>query len=389
MPNQTGTSTILSGLACFGIGRVLGIPEFYLLGSVLVALVAFSVVWVQVLGRTTSATRTVAPHRIPHSASATITYELVTSGPVTAPLTHLTDEIEGVLRVSVAVGHFDPGEPYRARYRFRPDGRGPKAIGPLRLEWQDPFGIARFRRSSIADEEVLALPRIDDVRPPPQAGAKAQLLADKPQDSIAENGEDFSSLRPYHLGDDLRRVHWRTSARRDDLVVRLEHTPRHGRSLIVLDVRSIAADALRFEAMVSAAASIVSACRKRGDMIRLLFTDGTLLEALDKSTFDSMIDELALVQQHENSRIHLSLATSVANCESAVLIVADNAVSLIESLYRSGDRRRNTITVTFASSRDRSSMVAAQAVGAVSIDHDQSFALAWNHSRFDRRRAKS
>jgi uncharacterized protein (DUF58 family) len=76
------------------------------------------------------------------------------------------------------------------------------------------------------------------------------------------------------LGDDLRRVHWPSTARHDALMVRQDELPWQGRVTILLDVRHRTHDVDSLEAAVSAAASVVTACWNRRDLVRVVTTDG-------------------------------------------------------------------------------------------------------------------
>src|SRR5947209_9048920 len=78
--------------------------------------------------------------------------------------------------------------------------------------------------------------------------------------SIATAGEDDAATREYRLGDDLRRIHWRSTARRGELMVRREEQPWQSRAVLLLDCRQSAHQGdgplSSFEWSVSAAASI-------------------------------------------------------------------------------------------------------------------------------------
>jgi len=51
-------------------------------------------------------------------------------------------------------------------------------------------------------------------------------------------GEDFFTLREYQVGDDLRKVHWPSSAKRDELMIRQLEVPWQARALVLLDQRA-------------------------------------------------------------------------------------------------------------------------------------------------------
>ena len=78
--------------------------------------------------------------------------------------------------------------------------------------------------------------------------------------SVATHGDDDVATREYRHGDDLRRIHWRTTARRGELTVRREEQPWQSRGAVLLDTRLIAhrgdGPASSLEWAISAAASI-------------------------------------------------------------------------------------------------------------------------------------
>ena len=58
--------------------------------------------------------------------------------------------------------------------------------------------------------------------------------------SVAVHGEDDAATREYRHGDDLRKVHWRSTARVGELMVRREEQPFQSRATVLLDSRTIA-----------------------------------------------------------------------------------------------------------------------------------------------------
>ena len=88
--------------------------------------------------------------------------------------------------------------------------------------------------------------------------------------SLGRGGEDFYALREYVVGDDLRRVHWPSTARHDDLMVRQDELPWQGRATVLVDVRASTNTAESLELVISAAASIVASSARRQDLVRLV-----------------------------------------------------------------------------------------------------------------------
>jgi uncharacterized protein (DUF58 family) len=127
--------------------------------------------------------------------------------------------------------------------------------------------------------EVVTLPRVD-----PTGRWTAGSVAAGGR--IGGTGEDDAGTRPYRLGDEFRRVHWRTTARTGELSVRREEQPRQGAVTLLLDTRASAwppgtARGLdagpaggSFETAVSAVASMAVALASAGTAVHLITLDG-------------------------------------------------------------------------------------------------------------------
>jgi uncharacterized protein (DUF58 family) len=125
--------------------------------------------------------------------------------------------------------------------------------------------------------------------------------------SLASAGEDDAGVREYRQGDDLRRVHWRSTARLDKVMVRREEQPWQARATLLLDSRSIAhggeGPASSFEWAVAATASVGVHLVRSGYHVRLLTDTGATIEggnpSFDGGSSDvegSLLDALAVLQ---------------------------------------------------------------------------------------------
>jgi uncharacterized protein (DUF58 family) len=169
-------------------------------------------------------------------------------------------------------------------YRLPGLGRGHYRVGPLRIRLSDPFRLIDLTRSFTATSEFVVAPVIDQlpaVEPP-----RSDELGDSAgSHSIGTHGADDQSTREYRVGDDLRKIHWRSSARTGSLMVRQEERPWRGQSTVLLDMRAGAHATAAgtyapaeydprlissFEWAVSAAASIGSHLLVRGRELTLL-----------------------------------------------------------------------------------------------------------------------
>ena len=90
-------------------------------------------------------------------------------------------------------------------------------------------------------------------------------------------GTEFDSLREYVVGDDVRSIDWRATARRDAVVVRTWQPERDRRLILVLDTGRTSAgrvgDAPRLDAAMDAALLLAALAARAGDRVDLLAGD--------------------------------------------------------------------------------------------------------------------
>jgi uncharacterized protein (DUF58 family) len=94
---------------------------------------------------------------------------------------------------------------------------------------------------------------------------------------VRGQGTEFDSLREYVIGDDVRSIDWRATARASDVMVRTWRPERDRRILLVLDTgRTSAArvgDAPRLDAAMDAALLLAALASRAGDRVDLLAFD--------------------------------------------------------------------------------------------------------------------
>jgi uncharacterized protein (DUF58 family) len=129
------------------------------------------------------------------------------------------------------------------RYELVPSRRGPRTFGAVTVRYPSPLGL-------VARQERVALEAHVDVYPDVHAARALELLRrqgrqDARLGSLRVRGGDteFERLRPYQVGDEIRHVDWRASARRDDLTVRQFQAESNQNVVFALDVgRSMRGD---------------------------------------------------------------------------------------------------------------------------------------------------
>jgi uncharacterized protein (DUF58 family) len=167
----------------------------------------------------------------------------------------------------------EPGERRAISYPVRSDVRGRYPIGPLTLTMTDPFGMGEHRRAFSVRDELVVTPTVVPL-PAINLSGDWNGTGDTRPRAFSAAGEDDVTTREYRHGDDLRRVHWRSTARRGDLMVRREEQPWQSRATLVLDRRRSAhrgdGTTSTFEWAVSAIASLAVHLAGRGYSIRMV-----------------------------------------------------------------------------------------------------------------------
>jgi uncharacterized protein (DUF58 family) len=261
-PTGRGLGLVLLGLAVAGLGTALGSPDLLTLGTLPVLLVLTSTLLLGVVDpgrgrRGLRARRTVHPDPVHVGQEAAVRVDVtVASGKPRGRLTDLR------LREQAAV-ELSGGRPLRAqvsrepravhlRYPVHATRRGRWGLGPLIVTRTDPFGVARVQAVLGTRDTVTVWPAVVDLPVP-----RALLVAEPEHAMIGARtpATDDAALREYRVGDDMRRVHWRSSARRGELVVRADE--RAGlRPVIVLLDQPAAGDELEWSISLAASAAL-------------------------------------------------------------------------------------------------------------------------------------
>lgn len=271
---RPGRAALLGALAFFGLGRTFGLVELYVVGAALVTLVAVALVRVLRARVCLEIGRSCSPTRIHAGGHTRVDLVVVNRGRISTPVLALHEPVTGTAGADVLVPAVPARSTERCAYRLATQRRGLIGVGPLEVVLTEPFGLAATRTTSAPRVELTVLPRIDDVAPPPLSPGRDPLAGRRVTARASSAGDEFRALRDYVIGDDLRRVHWAASARHQDLLVREDEIHWQARTTLVLDTRVPGSDPDAFETAVSAAASLLVASGKRGDLLRLVTTAG-------------------------------------------------------------------------------------------------------------------
>jgi uncharacterized protein (DUF58 family) len=153
-----------------------------------------------------------------------------------------------------------PGAQTTLRYLVRTASRGRYPIGPLHVHVADPLGMVDLDQTVPSTATILVTPRTEPLPQIPLTGRWAGAGDNRTRDLLGGGSPDVT-IREYRLGDDLRRIHWPSSARVDELMVRREEQQWQSRCTLLVDNRRIShrgygADS-SMETAVRAAASMM------------------------------------------------------------------------------------------------------------------------------------
>src|SRR3954454_6929652 len=223
--------------------------------------------------------RAVTPQLVAAGQPARVTLALTNEGRAPNGVLLMEDHVPYVLgtRPRFVVEGIGMGWKQTVTYQVRSDVRGHFEIGPMSVRVTDPFGLVERGRAFRTTVPLTVTPRTVPLSQIPLGGAWTGSGDNRPRAFAMGSAEDVT-VRDYRRGDDLRRVHWRSSARVGELMVRREEQPWESRATLFLDNRVIAhrgqGIASSLEAAVSAAASIAIHLSKRGFTVRLVTAAG-------------------------------------------------------------------------------------------------------------------
>ena len=365
-------------------GRVFGLPELYLLGATGVALVVGAVVLVRRPPPALDVERIIHPPRVPLGGRSRVELRITNRSLRRAPVATLHDPVAGTIGAKVSLAPLGPGDQQAASYRLPTERRGLVRVGPLEAQVTDAFGLVRRRFPVAGGAALTVLPAIENLGGLATGGGLDDPLAGIAHPILGSAGdEDFATLRPYVIGDDLRRVHWASSARSGDLLVRQDDPPWQGHLTVLLDAREERLDAERFELAVSAAASLVHTVAVRGDRVRLIITDGTDTGLLDaRAGRDTLLEHLAVIDRHPGGDLPEPARDGRARTGGLVLVTGTPTSADLARLAAQRPRfasvRLVAVDPSAVDGRERGIPPSpAAGVDLVLVDRDHTIGAAW------------
>jgi uncharacterized protein (DUF58 family) len=303
-----GRSFLAAAAAAALAAFILGEKDLLRVAILLAALPLLAAAYV---GRTRyrlACSRTLEPHRAQVGSSARVILRLQNLSRLPTGTMLLEDRLPYALgsRPRLVLERLGAHQASSVAYTVRADVRGRYEVGPLVVRLTDPFGLCELTRAFPSVDKLTVIPQVHPLQAIRLAGEFAGS-GDSRARSVAVHGEDDAATREYRNGDDLRRVHWRSTARVGELMVRREEQPWESRATVVLDTRAFAhrgeGPTASFEWAVSAAASIAVHLRHGGYKLRLVSDAGIDVDATEVDGDGPLLDQLADVRLAQRSDV--------------------------------------------------------------------------------------
>ncbi len=291
-----GRTLLVLALVMFGFGRIAGMRELIMMGAGLGVVLAIGAAAIWIRRGTVTVTRSIRPAVTVADRPVRVELGVRASGHLGVGPVLLTDEIPARIGNPVRLSLSAHRRERAVAYAFTPRLRGKYAIGPVTIEHTDPFGALRRTTKVRGSTPLLVYPSYDEINSLPTGAHRLGVIRHSP---LVGQGDEFYALRAYEEGDDLRKVHWPSSLRTGELVIRQEELLAEPRALIVLDTCASkhygSGAQASLEAAISAAASVgVLGVRKRM-RVAIVTPDGPLL-ATRRPTEHQVLEALATLR---------------------------------------------------------------------------------------------
>ncbi|MTD58094.1 DUF58 domain-containing protein, partial [Amycolatopsis pithecellobii] len=231
-----------------------------------------------------------------------------------------------------------PGHQRTITTTLRPTRRGERAAARVTVRSVGPLGLAARQGAHRVPWAVRVLPPFHSRRHLPARLARLQQLDGRQAALIRSPGTEFDSLREYVIGDDVRSIDWRATARAADIMVRTWRPERDRRVLLVLDTGRTSAgrvgDEPRLDAMLEAALLLATLASRAGDRVDLLAYDRQLRAKVTGGSLPELVHAMAPLEPSLLETDARGLAGEILSRQRSLVVVltALDAAPLEEGL---------------------------------------------------------
>jgi uncharacterized protein (DUF58 family) len=337
MITRQGWLVAIGSLACIIAARRLGTLELFLLGVIGFAVLAIAIAFVWLRRLRLEVSRELMPPRVHAGAPRRVDLSITTRGTRGTPVLRLRDAVTGTRGANLLIGPLEPNAGAQASYRLPTERRGIVEIGPMSLVVTDPFGLARATITGAGVSKLTVFPPVHRLTNLPPTGGADPHAGFERHRTLNRGGDEFYALRQFSIGDELRRVHWPSTARHDELMVRQDELPWQGRITVVVDntLGRLSPEALDIAATI--AASVLQHGHRKGNLVRVVTADGIDSGFTSgNAQLESLLEVLAVMQPESGASLRTALDNSATYRRhgGAVVITSELDTSGVAALQR-------------------------------------------------------
>jgi uncharacterized protein (DUF58 family) len=363
---RRGRAVLVLGIAVYVVAWIFGSKPLYPVASGLVLAVAVASAWVKLSSRPPRVSRHGAGREVLEGEDVRIDIEVRNASAVQPPTMVAVERVgtlpERTVELRGAQRRFVGG------YELRGIRRGRYAFAPIRLTVEDPFALARACIEKGEPEALVVYPRLVELPALfSEGGAHAQdgrrLLLRRP------TGFELHSVREHAEGESLRAVHWPSTARRGQLMVKeLEDAPRD-EVVVLLDADAAAIGGEAFEVAVRAAGSILRTHVRRGRRCALVVNSAgrPTQQVASEADWQRALEVLAAVEADGPTPVHALLQSEAGiaarSLELAVVTARVDPPLADRLVQRALSRRGASVVHVALDDRPEPQLLRLQTVG--------------------------
>jgi len=324
---RLGWGTVCAGVALVAGGVVARWGPLVVIGTALVALVVTTSAYVLRSPRL-ALERAIEPPRVEKGQPAIAVIRATNLSWRTLTAVTIEQRLGGML-FRAELPRLRRGEAGLRTYRLPTSRRGTYSVGPVEIPRADPFGLCRRVRALGQPQVISVHPRGLALKPLPSG--KSRNLEGPSSDMSPQGTVTFHRLREYVIGDDLRTVHWPSTARLGKLVVRHYVDTAQPFTVVLVDLRPEVYSPETFEEAMDVTASVATSMSTGKAPVQIRTTAGERVGGAGHRDPAGLVDYLTDLAPSSLGSLSAQLVPLRRDRGGSALVVVTGALEL-ESL---------------------------------------------------------
>lgn len=321
--------------------------------------------------------RQIQPSRVSKGSLAIAYLDIHNTSRLSSPATLAVQDL-GPVPVRTVLPKLVAGERTVKTVKLPTTRRGIFTVGPIEIRRSDPFGFVKHTQQLAEPEEIWVYPQVLGFHPLPTGLTRP--LEGPTSDTAPQGNITFHRLREYVVGDDLRMIHWKSTARTGQLMVRHNIDTSQPYTVVLSDLRPEVHSAGSFELSLDAAASAVASASGGNAPVQLRTTSGASIGGPNRRHIQPIFDFLTTVEPDDAGSLQAQLIDIRRSGGGTALVVvtgtlSDEDFSLVGGM---GHLFQRVVVVAVGTAGVGVHIPAATGVAVVSGSDADSLVGSWN-----------